>query len=137
MARPQLFGALLLLVITSACVDPAGPEELRFGRYTLRRMNGDALPGVLVENSIARLEFLSGALWLHRDGTFTDSTHAKLTALTSGTVKMVNDVAAGTFRMSRDTLYLNSTRGEHYHMIFQAAGSLTQELSGSTLVYRK
>ena len=137
MPRPKLFGALLLLVITAGCVDPAGPNELRFGRYTLRRMNGDALPGILIENSIARLEFLSGALWLHRDGTFADSTNAKVTALTSGTVKMVNDVAAGTFRIARDTLYLNSTRGEHYHMVFQAAGSLTQELSGSTLVYRK
>ena len=129
--------SLLLALLLSACVDTAGVDDLRYGRYTLDRMNGMALPGTLINNSVARLELLSGSLWLHRDGNFTDSTQARLTAVKGGTVQFVTDVAAGTYRIAGDTLYLDSTRGEQYHMIFQAAGSITQELSGSTLVYRK
>lgn len=136
MARTKAL-SLLTALLLSACIDTTGVDDLRYGHYTLDRMNGMALPGTLISNSIARLEFLSGSLWLHRDGNFSDSTKARVTSVKDGTVQLVTDVAAGTYRIAGDTLYLNSTRGEHYHMVFQAAGSLTQELSGSTLVYRK
>lgn len=136
MARTKAL-SLLTALLLSACIDTAGVDDLRYGHYTLDRMNGMALPGTLISNSIARLEFLSGSLWLHRNGNFSDSTKARVTSVREGTSQLVTDVAAGTYRIAGDTLFLNSTRGERYHMVFQAAGSIMQELSGSTLVYRK
>ena len=137
MVRPKVLILLSALVIT-ACIDTAGvDEELRYGHYTLHRMNGELLPATFTANTIGRVEFLRGSLWLHRDGSFSDSTEVKVTTLSDGAQRFVLDVASGMFRISNDTLYLNSTRGEQYHMRFQVAGSLTQELSGSTLVYRK
>ena len=137
MLRPKLANSLALLLFNVACVsDPAGHDTSRYGRYALRTINGEALPGVVVENSVARLEFLSGSLRLNRDNSFTDSTDLKVTP-TQGAARLVVDEAAGTFRFSADTVFLDSTRGEHYYMVFQVAGSLTQELNGSRLVYRK
>ena len=136
MARPLLL-SLLAVLLLGACVDATAPEELRYGRYTLRRMNGEDLPGALVVNSVARLELVSGALRLNRSGDFNDSTQIRLTELSTGAVRMITDVAAGTFRMEGDSVFFSSTRGEEYHMVFQLAGSLHQELNGSLLVYRK
>jgi hypothetical protein len=137
MPRLRFFGLLTALLL-SACADTSGVDyDLRMGHYTLDRMNGQSLPGTLIHNSIAKLEFLSGSLWLHRNGTFSDSTNVKVTALATGSLRYVTDVASGTFSIVGDTLYLTSTRGENYQMTFQIAGSLTQMLSGSTLVYRK
>ena len=121
----------------AGCVDTSGPADMRLGRYTLRKINGSDLPGVVLQNSVARLEFTSGALRLNKDFSFTDSTNLKVTPMQGGDVRHLTDVAAGTYRISRDTVYFDSTRSEQYFMVFQTAGSLTQELGGSTLVYRK
>ena len=138
MSRAKLATSLAVLLVTGACASDAyGPDYDRYGRYVLSTINGDELPALISETWVSRLEFLGGSLRLNRDYSFTDSTDVRVTPLTGGSVRRTTDVAAGTFRFSRDTLYLDSTRGEHYHMVFQIAGSLTQQLAGSVLVYRK
>jgi hypothetical protein len=125
------------LIAPSGCVnDAVSPTEARLGRYTLRTINGDLVPALVFENNSARLEFEGGALRLNRDNSFTDSTEVFVTFKT-GEVRRTTDVAAGIYRFAGDTVYFDSTRGEHYFMVFQIAGSLTQELAGARLVYRK
>ncbi|HEY0305980.1 MAG TPA: hypothetical protein VGC44_13500 [Longimicrobiales bacterium] len=136
MGRYRLY-SLALLLILPACVDTTAPQEDHVGRYTLRRINGAAPPGAVLESSVARLDFLSGILHLRADLSFVDSTRLKVTPLRGGEVQTVTDVAAGTYRISNDTLHLQSTRGEEYHMVRQTAGSLVQDLSGVILIYRK
>ena len=136
MARKRL-SILVALLTLPACVDTTAPQEDFYGRYTLRRINGIAPPGAVLESSVARLDFLSGIIHLRNDLSFVDSTRMKVTPLRGGDVQTVTDVAAGTYRVSNDTLHLESTRGEKYHMLFQTAGSLVQDLSGVILVYRK
>ena len=139
MLRFNAAPSLAVLLWFSACGDDAtAPIESRYGRYALRRINGDELPQIIVENAVYRVEFLEGALRLNPNGTFTDSTERRVTSFQGGTfVTLSTDVAAGTYRISGDTVFSSSTRGELYHMTFQAQNSLRQELSGSILLYRR
>jgi hypothetical protein len=137
MSRKRL-AYLALLFLVPACVDTTAPQEDHYGRYTLRRINGLAPPGAVLESAVARLDFLGGTLHLNKDLTFVDSTRMKLTPLKNGgDVQTVVDVAAGLYRVSNDTLHLESSRGEKYHMRIQSSGSLVQDLSGIILLYRK
>jgi hypothetical protein len=139
--KPRL--ALIALVTLAACSDSSGPDSSSYGRYVLRSVNGRAVPVIYQETATARLEFLSGALRLNQDGTFTDSTEIRVTPmfqgqpLQGGQVVHRFDVAWGLHTVTADTVYLTSTRGEHYFMLINASGSLSQELAGSSLLYRK
>ena len=138
MTRPIRVLVFTALLVTGACAtDSLSPTEERFGRYTLRTINGDGVPALVFESTSTRLEFISGALRLNRDNSYTDSTDVKVTPLKGGDLRRVIDVSAGTYRFAGDTVFFDSTRGEHYHMVFQLAGSLTQQLAGAVLVYRK
>jgi hypothetical protein len=140
----RLKTAAAMLIAVSACgTDSSGPEPGRYGRYTLRSINGNRPPAVLFESATSRLEFLSGTLRLNSDQTFTDSTELKVTPLfrgdplQGGEVRQTTDVAWGLLRFAGDTVYLTSTRGEQYYMVFQVTGSLTQTLAGARLLYRR
>jgi hypothetical protein len=138
MSRSSLAGLVAALLLSNGCAtDTLAPGNDRFGRYTLRTINGSGVPALVFESTSARLEFVSGSLRLNRDNSYTDSTDVKVTPLKGGDIRRVIDVAAGTYRFSGDTVFFDSTRGEHYHMVFQVAGSLMQELAGALLVYRK
>ena len=134
---------LLALVCAAACSDSAGPEDSHLGRYRLLTIDGRDVPAIMLENANSRLEFLSGSLRLNADGTFTDSTEIRVTPmfrgqpLPGGEVVHRFDVAWGLYRTSRDTVYFDSVRGEHYFMVRTAGGSLVQELVGSILHYRR
>src|SRR5687767_12686997 len=78
----RVFACLGLLL--AGCSDAVGPGTSQVGRYTLRTINGVRIPVVFQETATARLEFLSGALRLHQDGTFTDSTELRLTPMFQG-----------------------------------------------------
>jgi hypothetical protein len=136
--------SVFALACLSACAgDSSGPQGDRYGRYTMRTINGKPLPAIVLETANARLEFLAGSVRLNADQTFTDSTELVSTPmyqgapLPGGEVQHRNDVAWGLFRISGDTVYFDSLRGEHYYMVFQIAGPLVQELAGSRLVYTR
>lgn len=128
----------LAVLLLSSCIDATAPIESRYGRYILHRINGDELPQQMVENAAMRIEFLSGALRINADGTFTDSTELRVTTFSGGNfVRLSTDVAAGTYRIAGDTVFYSSTRGEFYRMTFQSPNTLRQELAGSILIYRR
>ena len=137
MTRKLFLTALATSFILSACADTTAPDSSRLGRYTLRRINGADLPRAVYENSVAQVHFLSGSIHLRDDLTFTDSTHVRVFRTREGDTFTSIDVATGTFRLTSDTLYLQSTRGESYYMTFGTSGSLLQTLEGSILLYRK
>ena len=135
MLYPLAFTTIFLL---SACADTAEPGgDARFGRYRLRAINGGEPPGPVYENAISQVHFLSGALRLNDDFTFTDSTHVHVVRTREGGTFTSIDVATGTFRMTSDSVFLESTRGENYQMRFGSSGSLLQTLEGSVLLYSK
>jgi hypothetical protein len=136
-------GVWLLGVIGSCGTDVVGVNDSRFHRYVLRSIDGRVVPTIFQESATSRLEFLSGAIRLNADGTFTDSTEIRVTPmfhgqpLAGGEVQHHFDVAWGLHRLGGDTVYLSSLRGEEYYMVFGASGSLTQQLGGAVLNYRR
>ncbi|HEY0305699.1 MAG TPA: hypothetical protein VGC44_12005 [Longimicrobiales bacterium] len=142
MNRRFLAAAVFVVALTSCNDDAVGVNDPRFRRYTLRTIDGRAVPTIFQETANSRLEFLSGAFRLNADGTFTDSTELRVTPmfrgqpLPGGEVQHYYDVAWGLHHISHDTVYLSSLRGEEYYMVFQASGTLMQQLGGGLLNYR-
>ena len=138
MFRIKVVTFLVVPLLLASCIDTSAPIESRFGRYTLQRINGEALPQQVIENTAVRLEFLRGVVRLNSNGTFTDSTELRVTTLgPNSSVRVSTDVAAGTYRIAGDSVLYSSTRGENYHMTFESQNTLRQELSGNILVYRR
>lgn len=139
-----IFAVLITFVFVSCNSDAASVETAaRRGRYVMKTINGKRPPAIVQENANKRLEFNGGALRLNLDGTFTDSTDLTITPmylgspLPGGEVQRYVDVAWGLYHMSGDTVFFDSLRDEHYYMVFEVAGGLKQNLSGSTLFYQK
>jgi hypothetical protein len=138
MSRSKLVLLLAVALTAASCTDTTSAEYIRTGRYTLARINGQALPAQVHETAVARLDFHRGELKLNEDATFTDVTDLKVVPkAANGTIVIRTDTARGTYRFAGDTVFLDSTRDEHYYMVFQSSGSLQQLLGESTLVYRK
>jgi hypothetical protein len=130
----------LLAVLGSGLVggchtDHTAPEPTSvYGRYVLRTMNGKPVPEVFSTSPTLRLEFMHGAVTLHPNHVFFDSTEIRRTEGTL--VRRVIDVAQGTFVQTGALISLTSTRGERYSMTFDQR-TLTQNLGGSVLLYRR
>jgi hypothetical protein len=128
----------LSLTFGAACSDITSSESSRTGRYVLARINGQMLPILFFETPAARLYFLRGELRLNDDQSFTDITDMRLEPKTSGSsISFPSDTTKGNYRMAGDTVVLTTTQAQEYRMVFQASGSLQQELVGNTLTYRK
>ena len=138
MNRAQLLSGLAMLLYTSSCADVTSEEAAaRIGRFRLARINGNEPPAFVTEGAAARIDFLSGAVHLEADGSFIDSTDLRVTPKIGGSIHTETDVAVGQYRISNDTVFFNSTRSEHYIMIYISQQALRQELGGSTLLYNR
>ncbi len=134
-ARIRLRYTILVAVLLAGCYEEVGgPAPTIFGRYTLRSVDGEAVPVIMSQVPNFKLEIMTGTITLNSDNTFKDSTDMRRT---DGTVaRIVTDVAQGSFVRTGDVIDLSSTRGEHYSMTV-AERTLTQNLSGNILLYRK
>lgn len=129
---------LALSLFVASCADSTAPDYLRQGRYDLVHINGDALPILFLETPFARLYFEAGELVLNADDTFSDITEMRRDGKGTGaTTTFPSDTTRGTYRIAADTVVFTTTRQVEYRMVFQASGSLVQELSGNRLTYRK
>ena len=133
--KSQLLLTILGVLLLAGCYEEVGgPSPTIFGRYSLRTVDGEAVPVILTDIPNFKVEIMTGTIFLNADNTFTDSTEVRRT---DGQVaRIVTDVAHGSFVRTGDTIDLNSTRGEHYSMTI-ADRTLTQNLGGNILLYRK
>jgi hypothetical protein len=127
---------IALLLATGACFhDSMAPNPPTIhGRWRLRTMDGEPLPYVYAEVTNFKLEFVSGSLTLREDNTFSDSTDLRRTEYQIA--RRIIDVAEGNWTQVADTIKLNSTRGEHYFMVFSEQ-TLKQDLGGKILLYKR
>jgi hypothetical protein len=138
MGRSLLALLSLSLSFGAACSDITESESSRTGRYVLARINGEMLPILFLETSAARLYFLRGEVRLNNDQTFTDITDMRVEPKIAGaSISFPSDTTRGTYRMAGDTVVFTTTQAQEYRMVFQASGSLLQELVGNTLTYRR
>ena len=133
--KSRLLFTILGVVLLIGCYEEVGgPAPTIFGRYSLRTVDGEAVPVILTDIPNFKVELMTGTIFLNADNTFTDSTQIRRT---DGQVaRIVTDVAHGSFVRSGDIIDLSSTRGERYSMTI-ADRTLTQNLSGNILLYRK
>ena len=129
---------LALMFALAGCQgDALGSADSRAGRYTLRQIDGRALPGVVADGSIARVVIRKGVLRLKENGIFVDSTELQITTKLDNRTTLSTDVASGLYTVSDDTVYFRSVNrpGEHYYMVHATERSLLQELGGALLLY--
>ena len=128
MLRKLLFPILFL-----ACGDSTGPEAIA-GNYTLRTIDGQDLPAVILQVLNDKVEVTAGSLRINSDLTFSSSLTAAAT--TSGTTTSATDTQTGTYTLNGTAITLR----------FQDASTSTGSITGNTLtvideglslVYRK
>ncbi|MEK6689527.1 MAG: hypothetical protein AABZ01_13845 [Gemmatimonadota bacterium] len=112
--------------------DPLGDPT---GVYTLRTINGQALPFLYSQIGADKVEFLDGTVTLNADRTFIDATTFRVTE--QGVVTTEVDVADGTWSLSGATVRFLLADGSSYSMIWNSTDALTQVFDTFTLVYRK
>lgn len=102
LARAALALSLLVLPL-AGCNDTTGPEndiEAAAGTYTLRTVDGSALPVMLSQNATSRVDITAGTLVLRGDGSFTETLQGRETFAATGTTESVQYVENGTFMVT-------------------------------------
>ena len=106
----RLLGLLLLAVMPlAACSDDdgSGPEATIEGAYTLRTVNGQPLPYVLLQVASVKFEILSSAVTIAQGGTFTHSAAVRYTDETGATTD--EQTITGTFVRSGNNITLTQS----------------------------
>ena len=73
--------AVALCLVLSACGNSAGPKETHLGTYGLRLLNGESLPGAVVDTLGYKIEVLAQTLELMSGGIFETVTTSRPTRL--------------------------------------------------------
>lgn len=126
--------ALTLVMALAACGDGTGPEPGIDGVYTLKSINGNALPWIAFQIEQDKIEVLSGSITLRTDGSFTDLTTYRITE--SGVSRDEQDVYTGTFLETATGATLSPIGFEPY-VVAIAGGKLTQIIGEFTLEYAR
>ena len=101
-------GTTLTLASASACGDddPSGPSTDMRGTYTLRSVNGTAVPATLLNTGSSKFEVTGGALELKAQSEFEARVETRTTVGTE--VETETDEAEGTWGMSGNQIVLTS-----------------------------
>ena len=135
------FRSVAALIIAPALIacgddDPSGPSAATVaGAYTLRTVNGQALPFVFINQPTLRVEVISDEYLLNENGTFTTTITLRETEDT--VVTMTSDSYSGQWLVSGNNVNLNSVEVGREQASFSNGNTLTFALNGVTLVYRK
>ena len=112
---------LFLLIVLSGCGgDATGPESVA-GNYTLRTINGQNLPFVVVQVLVDKIEVTAGSVRLNSDKTFSSS--LTLATTDGGTTTSATETQTGTYALN----------GTAITLVFQASSPSSGSISGNTL----
>jgi hypothetical protein len=135
MMRPWRLVALFALPVLTACGDNTGPNGGIFGTYTLRSIDGVALPWVYFQNGADKEEVSAGTMSLEAGGTYTKTVDFRATR--SGVVSTQRLSASGTFTYTGAAITLRTQTGE-VGTASVSSGTLTISSSqGGAEVYAK
>jgi hypothetical protein len=136
----KLRSAVVLLVapLIFGCSDddPAGPSAASVaGTYSLRTVNGQALPFLFVDQPGLRVEVISDQYMLNANGTFTTTITLRETEDT--VVTTTSDSYSGQWLIDGNNINLTSAEVGREQASFSNGNTLTFALIGVTLVYQK
>lgn len=139
MRRMILLAALLVAPVLSGCDDDNDPGGVVganvSGTYTLRTIDGQNLPFILLDLPGQRIEVLADEYVLNSGGTFTSTVTYRETD--EGVVSTSEDTYSGTWAQSGSTINLNSTANGAETATFSNGNTLTFVAGGHTAIYRK
>lgn len=126
-----------LLVSIAACSDSSGPEPIT-GTYTLRTVNGTALPYLAASETsggvTTRVEVTAGNVVLNADLSFTSSITLRQTV--GSTVTTTASTTVGTYTIAGSQITFRSSDGVATPATL-AGGTITGVSLGLTLVFSK
>jgi hypothetical protein len=130
--------AVTALLFFAACGGSYGsstvPSTSVAGTYTLRTVNGLALPYIVSQTGPSKVEVVDDAFTLNDSGTWTESGHRRNTV--SGQVTTTATADAGSFTISGTTITMSSlTTGALYGSVASGTLSLTEQ--GALFVYMR
>lgn len=136
MMRRDLVRSVLALVLLSACGDntPTGASTVT-GTYTLRTVNGAALPYTMSQTATSKVELLDDAISLYQGGTYSTVSHVRTT--TNGTPVTETREGAGTYILLGTSITLVTSDRSSQRLATGDATSMTFVESGVTQIYRK
>ena len=117
--RPVL--GILLTVALLACGDSTSPETID-GTYTLRTINGQALPVVLQQDATSKNEVTAGAITVGPGTAWTISLTVRSTL--GADVSVFTNTLVGTWTRSGERVTLTATDGESEIAVL-SGGTLT------------
>lgn len=125
------------VTLLSACgSDATQPSRTVEGTFSLTTVNGEALPFTLVEDDPDnRVDLVSGVIVTTVDRTFTDVMNFLI--VEDGAEATDTEQLNGTYILSGNTISFTVSGGVggYTGQLNEAAGTITQNISGLTLVY--
>lgn len=136
--RVTLFGMLAMAMAMGGCSDDeegTGPADIT-GTYTLRTVNGQALPFTLYEASGFKSEIVGSQLTLNANGTWTET--AQIRDTEPGTAPVTTpEVSSGTYVRNGRTLVLTDQDDDALNVTIQNDGALVLAGEGLTARFTK
>ena len=103
----KLIGSILLAMVVACGGDKAtGPNASITGNYTLRTVNGNAVPAVVFQNTTEKEELTAGNVNLNADRTWSGSLSLRSTNLTNGATATLSLPANGTYTNNNGSITL-------------------------------
>ena len=103
----KLIGSILLAMVVACGGDKAtGPNASITGNYTLRTVNGNAVPAVVSQNTTEKEELTAGNVNLNADRTWSGALSLRSTNLTNGATATLSLPANGTYTNNNGSLTL-------------------------------
>lgn len=105
------------------------------GKYTLRTVNGSALPYTISGSGANKTEILDDAITLYEGFTYSRSAHSSVTV--NGTASDVTTSDAGSYSIFGTSVTLTSGTGGPTTLALVSGNSMTVSTAGLTYVFRK
>ncbi len=103
--RPVALIVALAVSLLTGCGDSTGPEAIA-GNYTLRTINGQDLPFLIVQVLDDKIELTAGSLRINSDNTF--SANLTLATTDGGATTSETETTTGTYTLNGTALTFTS-----------------------------
>lgn len=127
--------ALVLLAFATACNDATGLDNSYVGTYTLRSIDGDAVPITVYDDGTEYARITGGTLIFNDDQTFTTSLDINYGI--DGREQNESEWIGGTFTRSGRSFTLTDGLGDSYVATWNGSDTMTINDEGVVIVFRR
>jgi len=130
--RPVALTVALAVSLLTGCGDATGPEAIA-GNYTLRSINGQDLPFLIIQVLADKIEITAGSVRINSDNTYSASVTVTITE--GGTTTSETETSTGTYTLNGTSITFTEVGDTFTGSI--TGNTLTIIDEGVTFVYQK